>query len=219
MCVYCCLLLLFITGIWLVTADVRTVVQFVLYFIVEFYKSPLRSYGFVPRGQTYTDDQTHGHFLKFPLPKHQSATPIPLWAPSHDAQQKWRFFVGSAVTDASSERCALECKNQTVHGCWICRQYNLPKRPEPLAQHSHTPRQTNRLTTSNIAEGEPSNQNLNKRSNQPNERTVIHVNTPHTRTPVRLRVQISPASYCLQQQHNSKALANKSNDFVKQGCS
>jgi hypothetical protein len=149
---------------------------------IEFYKSPFRSYGFVPRGQTNTDDQTHGHFLKLPLPTHQSETPIPRWAPSHDAQQKWRFVVGSAVTDASNESCALECKGQTVHGSWICRQYNLLKRPEPLAQHSHTSRQTNRLTTSNIVEGDPSNQNLNKRSNQPKERTAIHVNKPHTHT-------------------------------------
>jgi hypothetical protein len=147
---------------------------------IEFYKSLFRSYGFVPRGQTYTDDQTHGHFLKLSFPTHQSETPNPRWAPSHDAQQKWRFVVGSAVTDALGERCVLECEAQTVQSCWICRQYYLPKRPEPLAQHSHIPRKTNRLTASNIAEGEPPNQNLNKRSNQPNARTVVHVSTPNT---------------------------------------
>jgi hypothetical protein len=58
---------------------------------------------------------------------------------------------------------------------------NLPKRPELLAQHSHIPRQTNRLTASNIAvpRRRAIKPYLNKGSNQPNTQTVIHQYATH----------------------------------------
>ena len=83
---------------------------------------------------------------------------------------------------------------------WICRLYHPPKRREPLAQHSHMPWQTNRLTASNIAVGEQSNRNSNKYSNQPNALTVRHVTTHNSAW---WRVKMSDSAfirspYCLQ---------------------